>query len=171
MRRDRRRSGRLRTVTAIVALAMAVALMACAPHPEPIVYGEDVCAHCRMVIADERYGAELVTTKGRVLKFDSIECLADYVLHEADAADIHSLWVTGFEQPRVLIRIEDAIFLHSPALRSPMGANLTAFHAGGTTAAALLDEHGGAVLEWDEVLRLVELEPPGTGMMHDAVRP
>ncbi|HEX6133547.1 MAG TPA: nitrous oxide reductase accessory protein NosL [Longimicrobiales bacterium] len=167
MRRDRPRVP-FRAVAAIAALALAVSFAACAPGPEPIAYGEDVCAHCRMVIADERYGAELVTTKGRVLKFDSIECLADYVLREMDSTDIHSLWVTGFRNPGELIRIEDAIFLHSPALRSPMGADLTAFDAADTNAAAVVSEFGGEVLDWDGVLQLITMEPPGTGMMHDA---
>jgi copper chaperone NosL len=136
------------------ALALA-ALAACAPQPQPIVYGEDIGAFCRMVIADERYGAELVTTTGRVFKFDSIECLAGYVLAMTDTSAIHSLWVTAFQAPGELMPIQDAFFLHSPTLRSPMGANLTAFRADAITPEAAVNSFGGEVLDWPGVLALM----------------
>ena len=52
----------------------------------------------------------------------------------------------------VRIAIEDALFLHSEMLRSPMGANLTAFRRDAITPIALVDSFGGVVLSWDEVL-------------------
>jgi copper chaperone NosL len=156
----------LRGARASLLSLVALAAAACAPEPEPIAYGEDLCAHCRMVIVDERYGAELVTTKGRIFKFDSIECLADYVLRSIDAADVHSLWVTDYRAPGTLIDVTDATFLHSPALNSPMGANLTAFTASGITPDDLLEEFGGEVLDWAGVLDRVSARPPAGGHMH-----
>jgi copper chaperone NosL len=140
----------LARVVAVVAVAAAAA--ACAPAPKPIEYGTDICTHCRMSIVDDRYGAELVTRTGLTHTFDSIECLADYVLRMEDPASVHSLWVTSFQHPGELIAIEDALFLHSEMLRSPMGANLTAFRRDAITPIALVDSFGGVVLSWDEVL-------------------
>jgi copper chaperone NosL len=142
--------------------AITMTASACAPGPEPIAYGQDVGEYCRMVIMDERYGAELVTRKGRIFKFDSIECLARYAGEMEDPAAVHSLWVTPFDEPGELIPVEQALILHSPALRSPMGANLTAFRASTTRPDSLLSAHGGQILHWDAVLELVagtQIEP------------
>lgn len=139
---------------AFAALVLAGA-GACTPRPEPIVYGEDVCTHCRMVIVDDRYSTELVTRTGLVHTFDSIECLADYVLGLEEPGSVHSLWVTSFQRPGELIAVEDAQFLHSEMMKSPMGANLTAFGKAEITARALVDSFGGEVLTWEEVLAYV----------------
>lgn len=155
-----------RVLTGAFLSALVVTGAGCSPEPEPIVYGEDLCAHCRMVIADERYGAELVTTRGRVFRFDSIECMADYALHSVDAAAVHSLWVTPYATPGQLISVDDAIFLHSPQLNSPMGANLTAFAAASAGRDALVEQYGGEILDWAGVLERVSAHPPGAGHMH-----
>ncbi len=154
-----------------LALLMLLALpAACTPEPRPIRYGEDTCAHCIMTVSDARYGAELVTTTGKTYVFDSIECLAGYLLQERDGTDrIHSLWVTDFEQPGTLIPAEDAVFLHSPALRSPMGMNLTAF-APTADPARLRAEHGGEILTWDDVLALVQTRQAAGGHAHTRPR-
>lgn len=131
------------------------AASACSPQPQPIAWGEDVGDFCRMVIVDQRYGAELVTNRGRVYKFDSVECLAGFLLAMDDTGAVHSLWVTPFQSPGDLIRIEDAIFLHSATLKSPMGANLTAFRTDAITPEGLVSSFGGEVLDWAGVLALV----------------
>lgn len=137
---------------AMPAMATLLVLGGCRePGPVPIAYGTDQGELCRMTITDERYGAELVTRTGKVHKFDSIECLAGFRLAMADTADIHSLWVTDFADPPTLIRIEDAFFLESRDLKSPMGANLTAFGPGMTREAAL-NAFYGEILSWPQVL-------------------
>lgn len=133
-------------------------ISACSPEPKPIQYGQDTCAHCRMVITDQRYGTELVTSKGKTYTFDSIECLAAYVQEHKD--EVQSLWVTDFQHPSGLMPVEKAFFLHSDELRSPMGLNLTAF-GDQITPASVLNSFRGSVLSWDEVVALVGKEWPG----------
>ena len=48
-----------------------------------------------------------------------------------------------------------AYFLQSEALPSPMGMNLTAL-ADAATAGKMQQEHGGQVLDWDQVLLAVQ---------------
>jgi copper chaperone NosL len=64
-------------------LALIVSLMlftaSCTVKPEPIQYGEDNCVLCQMTIMDHRYGTEVVTDKGKVYKFDSVECLVEFI--------------------------------------------------------------------------------------------
>ena len=144
-------------------LLVLVAAACATPEPQPITYGVDQCDYCRMTITDERYGAELVTRTGLVRRFDSPECLAAYT-HEHPEEEVHSRWVTDFRRPPRLIRVEEAYFLHSPNLRSPMGLNLTAFGEA-IEQEAVLNSFGGEILSWDGVLGLVGREwiESGTG--------
>jgi copper chaperone NosL len=152
-------------VVPAVSLTAAVLLLAgCGPSgPVPIAYGEDTCALCVMTVSDERYGTELLTRKGRAYMFDSVECMANFYLRQ-DPAEVASMWVTDFRDPGRLIPLEDAIFLRSPELRSPMGMNLTAFGEGAEPG-ALLAAYGGEVLNWDGILDVVRsVGRPGAGM-------
>ena len=142
----------------VLALALVTfGSVACEPEPQPIAYGEDVGDFCHMTITDERYGSELVMETGRVYKFDSIECLAAFHLSEVDTSRVHSIWVTDFRNPGSLIRAEEAFFLRSPTLRSPMGMNLTAFGPDMDPVAAQ-NSFGGQALAWPAVLELVRQE-------------
>lgn len=145
-----------RSVGAAAAVLSLVAVgTGCEPSPVPIVYGEGLCEHCHMVITDQRFGAELVTRTGRVLTFDSVECLAEYVAGLDDTDGVHSLWVTSFRQPGELIPVGDAMFLESATLRSPMGAGLGAFRTSEVAPETLVRELGGDVLDWTELLERV----------------
>lgn len=133
-----------------VLLPAGLMLCGCTPGPQPLHYGAQTCAHCVMTLSDARYGAELVTRTGKTYAFDSVECLAAFI-DGVDEAAVHSLWVTDFSQPETLIRVEDAIFLHSPALRSPMGAGLAAFPAEAPPA-----DLDGTLLDWPAVRALAD---------------
>ena len=116
----------------------------CNSGPEPIAFGQDQCAFCRMTIADPRFGAELVTDKGRVLKYDAAECLINHL--EADAPPHEQLLVIAYDDPRQLYPVDSLTFFIAPEYRSPMGANLAAFRSA---------EHAkpGEVMHWEEVRR------------------
>ena len=61
-------------------LVLATTLfLACSQKPAEIRYGEDQCIHCHMTITDSRFVAEIVTAKGKALKFDAIECMVSYL--------------------------------------------------------------------------------------------
>jgi copper chaperone NosL len=152
------------TVTALLA---AVLVTACAPpQPRPVAYGEDSCSLCRMVVADARYGAELVMRTGRVHIFDSIECLATFYNDSATPEAVASIWVSDFGQPGTLVPAEVAYFLHSTGLPSPMGADLTAF-ASEAAAGTAQRTYGGLLMRWPELVSHVVREwQPGRGHGH-----
>lgn len=116
-----------------------LALAACGPHtPAPIAYNVDTCDYCRMVISDPRFGAELVTKKGRTIKFDSIECLLGYYKQASSAGDVESVWVADMRHPGVLIDATQARFVDLGPGRAPMG--------GGRGWAAIADEQDAAAI-------------------------
>ncbi len=127
------RRRRVRTAPAPAALAAAlllsVVLAGCgSPQPATVVIGQDVCEHCQMIITDARFATQVVTTKGKSYKFDSIECMVDFLATGVLAnSEIHSAWVTDYNQPGKWIKAEEARYLQSVNIRSPMGANLAAF--------------------------------------------
>jgi len=59
---------------------VAVLVAACGvAGPVPLEWDEASCTHCHMTLADRRFGAEVVTTKGRALQFDDVGCAAEHI--------------------------------------------------------------------------------------------
>ncbi len=102
-----------------------------------------------MTIVDRQHGAEAVTKKGKVYKFDAIECMVSY-LEQNPEQEWSYLLVNYFEQPGDLIPAEEATYLISPNLPSPMGAFLTAF-ASETKAQRVQAEKTGELLGWEDL--------------------
>ena len=69
---------RIKNIILVLSL-ITILISACSKGPQPINYGEDECEFCKMMVMDKRYGAELVTDKGKIYFFDSIECLVGYL--------------------------------------------------------------------------------------------
>jgi copper chaperone NosL len=81
-----------------------------------------------MTIVETRFGAEIVTKKGKVFTFDSIECMLRY--YKANAAERENfahIMVTDALNPGKLINAESAFYLVSEKYPSPMGENLSAY--------------------------------------------
>ncbi|MEK7254793.1 MAG: nitrous oxide reductase accessory protein NosL, partial [Bacteroidota bacterium] len=111
----------------ILFAAAAIALLnACSPSPQPIELGTDACDHCQMTIVDEPFAAELVTKKGKVFKFDAIECMVNYLKDKGEDEFAHLL-VRDFESPKDWQEARQSTYLVSPNLPSPMGGNLSAY--------------------------------------------
>lgn len=143
----------VRSLVASACVALLPVLAACEPGPQPIAYGEDTCDRCVMGISDTRFGSEIVTNTGKIHRFDSVECLASFAM-EMDPASIHSIWVTDFDQPEVLVRATEAVFLAGGELNSPMGMSLLAF-ASREKSEPIRTTFGGDLIEWPELLERV----------------
>lgn len=137
-------------------LIVSFVIAACQSNPEPIVYGEDSCDNCKMTISDPKYGAELISDKGKIFKFDSIECLAAYSMI-INSKTIASMWVTNFSTKENFINTNDALFLKSENLRSPMGLNLSAYK-NPESLDKVKNEFGGVTISWKEILNYVKSE-------------
>jgi len=152
-RSARRGAGAAAAIPAVALLAAG--LSGCGePAPRALAYGVDSCEHCHMGLADDRHGAEALTSTGKAHVFDSVECLAAWLDGQDAPPDIHSLWVTDFGAPGTLVRVEDALFLASPTLPSPMGLGLTAFGRAEDRDGAVT-AFGGEALDWEGVRAFV----------------
>lgn len=131
---------------------VTMVFVACSVGPEKINYGEDHCVNCEMTIMDKRYGTEIVTAKGKVYKFDSVECMAEFLKGDKiNNEDVKLLLVTPFNHPDQLVDAGTCQVLHSKNLPSPMGKYLTAFKDK-VEAAPFKDEFGGELYSWDDLL-------------------
>lgn len=139
-----------------VAVVFIVALVGCsAPGPTPINYGSDLCDYCDMTIADKAFGSELVTTKGKVFKFDSIECLAAAeTVGDHAASGIDSRWVTDFHNAGTFLNTENALLVATERQKSPMGVGLVAV-ADRSHADDLIAAKGGKLVNWEATRQLV----------------
>lgn len=122
--------------------------------PAPINYGTDLCDYCDMTIADKAFGTEMVTTKGKILKYDSIECLAAAEFECGSSSDIHSRWATDFNHPGQFLNTDQAIIVATDRQKSPMGIGLVAVNDR-TAADDLIAAKGGQVITWNETIQLV----------------
>lgn len=134
------------------AALFGAATLACrAPGPVPIALGAQDCTHCHMTIADPRFAAELVTRTGKVFAFDDAGCLATFVVSgPVGPEQVHSAWVTDFRHPGTLIPAQDARFLRTDRVQTPMGSSLVAVPR--AAADSLQAALGGTLLDWGEVL-------------------
>ena len=139
----------------MVLTSLIIILTSCSKQPEPIAYGEDECEFCKMLIMDKRYGAELVTDKGKIYKFDSIECLVGYIDNKKlDKTNYSSVWVGNYANPGNIIDANKAIYLKNDELRSPMGLNVLAVENQDQYNLIFI-EYGGRKLSWDNLFPLV----------------
>lgn len=136
----------------IVTLAAFAMLAACGTgKPEPIAYNSDACGYCRMQISDPRFGAELVTRHGRVVKFDSIDCLVSFYKQAATADDVGSVWVSDFQKPGTFIDAKHARFVDLGPGRAPMGRGWAAI-ATAEAAAQLGITDQQSIKQWSDLL-------------------
>lgn len=162
LRRRKRTRAAARANTGNTAQCVAVAFFAasmfvagCATGPSEIRYGEDVCVHCRMPIADPRFATELVNETGKVLKFDAIECAAAHA--SANLADTeYEAYVHLPDDLSQWVHADEAQFVRSAEIHSPMGAGIGVLGRADTrtadapsSAVRPVDAH---ILSWREIV-------------------
>ena len=131
---------------------VALLLSSCTVEPEPLQYGSEPCHTCKMTLMDKKFGAELVTKKGKIYKFDDINCmLAFYNSGEIEARDFAYKLVVDFAQPGTLIDAADAFYLKSASIKTPMASQMAAFAHKNDMDARNKQLHG-IYLEWGELV-------------------
>ena len=125
-------------------------LFSCKVEPQPIAYGEDHCRFCDMTVVDKTHAAELTTKKGRSTIFDAIECMVHQVNKDQSEEKMAYLLVADYANPGELTNAQTATYLISTKIKSPMGANLSAFSTMNLAAKHQL-EFGGDLYAWEQL--------------------
>lgn len=130
-------------------------LAACSVQPEPLHFGEDGCYACKMKLMDNKFGAELVTKKGKVYKFDDVNCMLNFYNSGSEPKENIALTlIVDFSQPKKLIDARTAFFIHSENIKSPMASNIAAF-AAEVDAEKMNNEWKGKLLRWEELEKAI----------------
>lgn len=124
-------------------------LSSCEIRPTAIEYGKDMCSYCGMIAIDKRFGAEIINSKGKVLKFDCGECMFRYMKMDKGFKPAEYL-VVSYENPGNLIDAEKAFYLSGGNINSPMGGKLAAF-ATQEAAEKFQKELKGDLILWAKV--------------------
>ena len=144
---------RLHVFGALLLLWLAtVSLVACGSEvdfdqPPEIVYGEDVCERCSMIINEARYAAAYVTEDGRAHLFDDIGGMVANLEETAD--EVVVFWVHDFDSEEWL-KADEANYVKGEHI-TPMGFGIIAF-AGRERAETWAADQGGIVMTFDELL-------------------
>ncbi|MCB0496134.1 MAG: nitrous oxide reductase accessory protein NosL [Cyclobacteriaceae bacterium] len=140
----------MKQLTVLVPLVLLFFTSSCQVKLEQINYGKDGCHFCKMTIVDNQHAAELVTNKGKVYKYDAIECMVND-LEQKNKGSIALLYVNDYSNPGEFVKAEEATYLISQKIPSPMGAFLSAFSLS-ENAEKTQAEMTGDLLTWEELL-------------------
>lgn len=132
--------------------ALLIGLAACSQEPQEIHYGSDECAHCQMLIMDAEFAGELISKTGKAFKFDAIECMAAFLQNKDESAQEYTVWVHSFSTGSWL-DANEAVFVQSEVVKTPMGAGLIAFE-NEDEARAHLETYPGTIISLEQLLRL-----------------
>lgn len=106
---------------------LVITLAACGPPdgPQPISWDREPCAHCRMLISDPSFAAQLHTADGAIESFDDPGCL--FARLEARQPRVHALWFHHRHEERWLPGDEVAFVRTTP---TPMDFGFAAVDPG-----------------------------------------
>ena len=125
---------------------------ACSHEIPQIEFGKNQCAMCKMTIMDKKFGAVLVNSKGKMLKFDSGECMVSF-LHEDKSFEGANYFVVNHNNPGQLMEADKAFFLKGGKVNSPMGGQLAAFESQEEATNAQKKLEGDIIL-WNKLVEL-----------------
>jgi copper chaperone NosL len=152
----KKRKLKLKSGTGMIMASLAFFLVSCSTQPEPFKYGTDICHTCKMGIVDIKFGNEIITKKGKIFKFDDIGCTIRYLKSGSiEQKDIAQTVVINYEKKNDFIDVNNASFVVSEEIRSPMNFNTAAFTTK-EAATKFLAGKSGKIFNWNEIYSRIE---------------
>ena len=131
-----------------LSLAAAALLLGCAPGgpppPAPLDTANEACRHCRMMVSDRRFAAQLVARGEEPLFFDDLGCLRDHLAEHPGEPTAFTAWVADHRTADWVLA-ERAVYSRVEGLATPMSSHLIA-HADAASRAADPAAAGGTPL-------------------------
>ena len=146
----KRNNRRIQTITAVIYLML---LSSCSAGPESLKIGKDNCSFCKMTISDNRYGAEIITLKGKVYKFDDSYCLLSFIHSKTvEKKDLDKVYFTDYMDEHALIKADNAFLLQSDFFRGPMNGNMAAF-SNEDSMKKIAQQYKGNIIMWKQLTK------------------
>jgi len=119
------------------------------PQPPEIIIGQTLCDECGMIISEAKFAAATIMLNGETRKFDDIAEMIKYHMMDHPEAQV-KVWFVHDYYSKEWIRGEQAFFVLSPKLKTPMGGGAAAFRDQ-TAARKFVSELEGKVYNFDEL--------------------
>jgi copper chaperone NosL len=100
-----------------------------------------------MAISEKRYAVEFLNKDAAVFKFDDAGCMVNYIKRQVRRQDVLASFVVDYETRRWL-RAEDAYYVRSVQIKTPMGGGIIAF-ADKEQAASAASRYQGQRMRFD----------------------
>ena len=116
------------TVNPAILLFSILLMNSCNTKPQAFVQGKDNCHLCKMTITDSKYGAEILTKKGKVYKFDDVHCLLSFLqTKKLEEMQVKEIYVVDYTGNHSLVKVNESFLLQGDEIRGPMNGNIIAF--------------------------------------------
>lgn len=127
-RKRSKSNGHSRGALVLLIAAVGFSVSSCGDaEPRAIDYGLENCAHCEMMIMDQKFAAQLINTHGKSYGFDAIECMLAFNENLKSSEKPVTMWVKNYaEVSDQWLNIENSQLLISDKIKSPMGIGLLA---------------------------------------------
>lgn len=113
---------------AAIIAGFIILLSGCSSKPQPLITGTDACSFCKMTISDKRFGAEVITKKGKIFKFDDIHCMLAFLKSdEVTRVGVGDIYFTDFSSPHTLTVLDKTFLLQGSTLKGPMNGDIISF--------------------------------------------
>jgi len=137
-----------------ILLLMALFIVGCSPstnldEPPEVLYGQDVCEECGMIINEERFAASYVTESETVRRFDDVGGMLLY--DQKHQEDVALYWVHDLDTED-WIDAKEAFFVLDEGLITPMGWGLAPFSTQ-EQAENYMAENGGVMSDFATLLQ------------------
>lgn len=152
----------------VIALLLAAIMAACgggesSDEPPEILYGQDVCSNCNMIISEENYASAYWTTDGEARRFDDMGEMLQFM--QSNPEDRSSTWVHDVNTAE-WIRAEDAWIVMNAGLMTPMGTGIAAVSNEEDAKALAFDKAEAMVMTFNELMEKIATGEVKIGMGH-----
>ncbi len=147
----------------LVALLAACGGSDSVDNPPEILYGQDVCSNCNMIISEENYASAYWTTGGEARRFDDMGEMLQFM--QSNPEERASTWVHDVNTAKWL-RAEDAWIVMNAGLMTPMGTGVVAVANEEDARALAFDQDDAMVLTFGDLLDRIASGELMIGMGH-----
>lgn len=118
-------------------------------QPPEILYGQDVCDECNMIISEEKYASAYWTADGEPRRFDDVGEMLVYMAKNPEPTA--SIWVHDINSAGWLLA-DDAWFVMNSGLRTPMGTGIAVLADEAAAEALAFDQPDAVVMTFAEIV-------------------
>lgn len=164
-----------RRASSVVALLSAVAaliwLAGCQQQvnvnePPEILYGQDTCDRCRMIINEENMAAAYWTKDGQARRFDDLGGMFAY--QQETQEEVASWWVHDYHSSAWL-RAEEAYFVMGSGIMTPMGFGIVALTERAAADTLAQSVEGAVVLDFSSLMARLAAQSMNNTMVHEVM--